>query len=798
MYITGSQGTGKSTLLETTLYQDFAKGYSAIVIDPHGQLIDNLIARMPEHRLKDTYLLDMTDEDYPFGLNMFACEDIKSPIVRGMVVDRVEHIFAKIFADSPKGLLLPKVLRNIALTFLEHQGMTLTDVHALLHDTSFRRSLTRTLNNPDVKAYWDEYEQMGRSERKAEIAAISNRLPIFLTAPFVKNIVGQSTSKLNIRDAILNHEILLIKLPVKLLPYTAPIIGTMLIAYIHQATFSFQFLPEEKRPGFSLVVDEFQNFATSDFAELFKEGRKYGARTLVANQDRHDLTEVNRRATLQTYTVVSFRTTPEDAADIAPKFLEAKAYVREEDIYRSVVKHLKEHEHPAVQAFYKAYVLSLLSGAKDGIREYGREYVQETIDILDELFYQTERNKPTETLLGSFVAKMVCLFRWQNYIDYHYYQYRPGESAHIADVQQEVAAKVAQVEAEIKLYDIHLATDEALLRYTSYPGLTTVNWEDMTVEECSQVLQKQASQNAHFAWIMGTYEGQISELRDAVLHRLKEKERSRDSLRKKITLSLGEELRLWYWKHVKYGKNAYYSIEDDREELMRVEKDIATFQQALSSEDALLAYAATWDMYKDKGDIRTYLAERLIRNAEQVAYLQRTDTPEKLLATQRQELEQKIATLQAQIASHHAHLARVIADREARRERILQLEKEEYEQFLALLLEVCEILKTDPLGEKKQTTEREVKERILTLPDYHALVRIGTDTQTIKIKRPPKPVSERERTDRLHRIIDQTHKKYCRERSEVEREIAARRKRGSSELAPTEELVQPYSRFEEI
>ena len=74
MYLTGSQGTGKSTLIENVLYQDFAKNYAVIVIDLHGQLIDNLIARMPEHRINDTYILDMTDREYAFGLNPFYIE----------------------------------------------------------------------------------------------------------------------------------------------------------------------------------------------------------------------------------------------------------------------------------------------------------------------------------------------------------------------------------------------------------------------------------------------------------------------------------------------------------------------------------------------------------------------------------------------------------------------------------------------------------------------------------------------------------------------------------------------------
>ncbi len=440
MYITGSQGTGKSTFIEHVLYQDFVKNYAVIAIDPHGQLIDHLIASMPEHRLKDAYVLDMTDSEYAFGLNLFYCEHYDDPIERAIVIDQVEHIFEKIFADTPKGLLLPKVLRNITLTFLEHQGMTLTDVDNLLHNDAFRKKLTDQLKNPDVKRYWQQYDSMRPNRRERETEGIDNRLPTFLTAPFVKHIIGQPTSRLDVRKAILNHEILLIKLPMKRLLYTAGIIGTILLAYIHQATFSFENMKEEERPGFTLVVDEFQNFSTPDFAELFKEGRKYGARTFVANQDRHDLSDVNRRATLQAYTVLSFRTTPEDASDLAGKFIETTPKLHPEDIYPDVLKHLPEHQNPDVVSFYETYVRKLQRAAEERTRRYhykndedeiiyprydfgagtvsyDEREVQETLDLLNTLFLEAQKKDAVNERLKTGLIRQVSPFL--DFVDYY-------------------------------------------------------------------------------------------------------------------------------------------------------------------------------------------------------------------------------------------------------------------------------------------------------------------------------------------------------------------------------------------
>src|SRR5205823_1705663 len=141
---------------------------------------------------------------------------------------------------------------------------------------------------------------------------LTNRVNTFLSNSLVGNIVAQEASTIDFRRAIHAREIILIKFA-KNLKHVAGIIGTMLVAYIHQATFSFSDTSKSDRPTFSFFVDEFQNFVTDDFAELFKEGRKFGARTTVAHQDRTDLKGKNQSASLTAATIVAFKPTPDDA-----------------------------------------------------------------------------------------------------------------------------------------------------------------------------------------------------------------------------------------------------------------------------------------------------------------------------------------------------------------------------------------------------------------------------------------------------------------------------------------------------
>ena len=404
MYIHGVQGSGKSSHLINLIVQDMEKGYPVIVFDAHDDLIRHLIALMPPERLNKAYLLDLDDTEFPFGLNLFACSDPTSELERAIVVERVLHVFERLWPDL-RGILLEKMLRYITLTFLERPGYSLIDVRRLLWDDDFRADLISQLTNEDVKAYWlYEYNMMTRGERRVETQALDNRLAAFLSTPFIRNIVCQRQNTIDFYRAIQEQEILLIRLPMAGRQAHVPLIGTILLAHLHAATFAFAKVNWSQRPGYSLYVDEFQHFATSDFAELFKEARKFGGRITVAHQDRQDLTPENRSATLTASIIVSFQSTPADAAELSPVFFDSEERLRPEHIYADPLPRLRLHEHTDIQNFYQRYVVSLQK--QDGKQRH------KVLEVLQDLLYQSIKTQRIhDRLFETYTQQMFPLLR---------------------------------------------------------------------------------------------------------------------------------------------------------------------------------------------------------------------------------------------------------------------------------------------------------------------------------------------------------------------------------------------------
>jgi len=367
MYILGVQGVGKSSFFENTIYQDSRKGSAIIVIDPHGDLNHKVIAQMPEERLKDTYLLSLEDTAYPFGLNLFGIGEKATDIEQAQALDRILHVFEKCFPETSR-MLLEKYLGNIAPVFFAHAstGYAMTDIPKFLRDDAFRAKLLRNVRL-FIRQFWeDEYMSMSPSVQRNETASLATRLNRFLRSPIVGNIIGQSRTTIDFRKAIENREIILINLPVKTLKEDASLIGTMLVAQIHAAIFSFADTKPEARPGFSLFVDEFQHFATSDFAEMFTEGRKFGSRVAVAHQFRAQLPDYLSSATLTARTIITFQTTQEDAPKLAPLYPQ-EAMLRIKDIDPAPADYLLKragHDNPEVDAFIRTYLLPLQSMRK--------------------------------------------------------------------------------------------------------------------------------------------------------------------------------------------------------------------------------------------------------------------------------------------------------------------------------------------------------------------------------------------------------------------------------------------------
>ncbi|HEU5379953.1 MAG TPA: hypothetical protein VFV38_31410 [Ktedonobacteraceae bacterium] len=383
-YVLGVQGQGKSTLLEQLISHDMTYGSSIIVIDPHGDLIDRCVSFLPISRIAKTTVLDMEDENFPFGINIFTGVNPAGSIALAQAVDRMMHVFEVLWPEVMSQQYLPLYVRAATMALLATPGSTLLDMQRFLQNAKVRHAMLKNVTDPTVLEFMEAYDDLAEADRDRRTQALVNRLTaLFMGRSLVRNIVGQRENTIDFRKAIENKEIILIRLPLKKIPHDARLIGTLLVAQIHAAVFSFADMPKNKRPGVSIYVDEFQHFATPDFSELFTEGRKFGCRVTLAHQHREQLPDYLKSSTMTAYTKICFRTTPSDAREMAHLFHTNYAEVRQEDIEKKVSRYLLDDpsENYEVRQFTDKYLRPLQAMRREG-KEGKVEITNPGLDIL--------------------------------------------------------------------------------------------------------------------------------------------------------------------------------------------------------------------------------------------------------------------------------------------------------------------------------------------------------------------------------------------------------------------------------
>src|SRR5437879_5193727 len=150
LYVIGKTGTGKSTLLETLIRQDLAAGEGFALLDPHGDLVERVLAAVPESRGSDLVYWNVPDAERPLGFNPLAGV---SPKKRAVAASGLLEVFKMRWNDS-WGPRLEHILRNALLALLEQREATLADVLRLLVDDDFRRDVATRLRNTQVRTFW--------------------------------------------------------------------------------------------------------------------------------------------------------------------------------------------------------------------------------------------------------------------------------------------------------------------------------------------------------------------------------------------------------------------------------------------------------------------------------------------------------------------------------------------------------------------------------------------------------------------------------------------------------------------
>ncbi len=282
MYVVGKTGTGKTNLLKNVALQDIANGAGVAIVDPHGAFVEEVLPKIPEHRLKDVIYINPADADYPIGFNVFEVPD---PQYKHLVASDLIGIFTKIWANVWSARM-EYILGNCILALLDTPGTTLLGIPRILVDKDFRRKIIDNVKDPVVRSFWvQEYESWEPRFRNEAIVPIQNKVGQFLSTPMIRNIVGQPKSAINIYNIMNEGKILLVNVSKgRLGEDNSKLLGAMLITKIQLAAMERVRISEEERKDFYLYVDEFQNFATNSFADILSEARKYRLNIIIAHQ----------------------------------------------------------------------------------------------------------------------------------------------------------------------------------------------------------------------------------------------------------------------------------------------------------------------------------------------------------------------------------------------------------------------------------------------------------------------------------------------------------------------------------
>jgi hypothetical protein len=315
IYVIGKTGTGKSTLLERLILSDIEAGEGLALVDPHGDLVERVIARVPAHRKDDVIFLDVPNARQPYGYNpLKRVASEKRPLAASGLLE----VFEKMWPEA-WGVRMEHIFRNALLALLDQPQATLPDILRLFSDKTFRKGVIRNIKNPQVRAFWQhEYEKYTDRMRADAIAPIQNKIGAFLANPTLYRILTAPEQPINIRRIMDEGKILLVNLAKGQIGEDASsLLGGLLVTTIGLAAFSRQELDASARRPFYCYLDEFQNFTRLSMANMFSELRKYRVGMIVVHQYLYQLDQAVQYAVLgNTGTLISFRLGPKDASFI--------------------------------------------------------------------------------------------------------------------------------------------------------------------------------------------------------------------------------------------------------------------------------------------------------------------------------------------------------------------------------------------------------------------------------------------------------------------------------------------------
>lgn len=323
-YIIGQTGVGKSEFLKSMAVQDIREGKGVAFIDPHGEAVEDILTKIPPERAEDVIYFDPGDIERPMGLNIL---EAKTEEQKHLVVNSFIALLYKMYDPGHTGIMGPRLeraIRNVMLTAMTEEGNSMVEVLRLLISPEFAKEKMALVKDPLVKRYWtEELAQTSDFHKSETLGYFVSKFDRFVTEKLMRNIIGQSYSAFNFEEVMQEGKILLVNLSKgKIGEENCNFLGLILVPRLLVSAMARSVnLAEEERKDFFLYVDEFQNFATPDFATILSEARKFRLSLIVANQYIAQMDEQVKNAVFGNVgTTVSFRVGVSDAEFLQNRF----------------------------------------------------------------------------------------------------------------------------------------------------------------------------------------------------------------------------------------------------------------------------------------------------------------------------------------------------------------------------------------------------------------------------------------------------------------------------------------------
>ena len=393
IYIIGKTGTGKSTLIKNMVIQDLRLNHGVALIDPHGDLVEDILNFIPKTRTNEVIYFNPADTSFPVAINILEAKgDEEKQLVASSLISVFKHLWKEFW-----GPRLEHILYNCVLALMDTPGQTLLGVYRMLVDDEFRKLIVGNIKDPIVKMFWvDDYESYDLRFRKEIISPVQNKVGQLLTSPQMRNIVGQSKSSVDFGFVMDNKRILLANLSKgKVGEDKSNLLGSAIVTKMYLSALERQNQPEESRQDFYLYIDEFQNFSTDIFPSILSEARKYRLNLNLAHQYLYQLPEAIKHAVFGNVgSVISFRVGSYDAKELAE---EMKPVFTSEDL-----ENLDNH-HIALRLLIDGKMSHAFSAITfPPLKPTGREAERDTVLRISRERYATPRDIVEEKLKNWF------------------------------------------------------------------------------------------------------------------------------------------------------------------------------------------------------------------------------------------------------------------------------------------------------------------------------------------------------------------------------------------------------------